>query len=78
MNFFEIRKYSVRNFNLVQKNYISLPLIPVSLSQEHYPFLVCIISLKLRLTFNNSILKTKMYYLFEKIIAFNQKYIAFP
>ena len=34
MNFFEIRKYSVRNFNLVQKNYISLPLIPVSLSQD--------------------------------------------
>ena len=32
MNFFEIRKYSVRNFKLVKKNYISLSLIPVSLS----------------------------------------------
>ena len=53
-------------FKFSSKKIIFLLLIPVSLSQKHSPFLVCITSLKLSLRSKNFILKAIKVYLFEK------------
>ena len=60
MSFFEIRKYSGRNFNLVQKNHFFVVITGI-IESKTLAILQCMFCLKLRLTFTNFILNTIKY-----------------